>query len=125
MDGVTTEHVLERFIFAARAWVSQSLIDDFAIETQVILRQITEDVVFELRQVVLGQHLERARAEYPADWWQAFKVRWFPAWAKKRCPVRMTVIEIDVAALYPRIVAPDRTGGVLYVEQSECTEEPQ
>jgi hypothetical protein len=24
---------------------------------------------------------------YPKDWWQAFKGRWFPAWAKRRWPI--------------------------------------
>lgn len=25
--------------------------------------------------------------DYPADWWQAFKERWFPQWLLKRYPV--------------------------------------
>ncbi len=35
---------------------------------------------------------EECIAEYPADWWQAFKERFFPAWAKRRWPVKTTVI---------------------------------
>lgn len=26
---------------------------------------------------------------WPKDWWQAFKGRWFPVWAKRRWPVQM------------------------------------
>lgn len=33
-----------------------------------------------------------SRFEVPADWWQHFKQRWFPAWALERWPVRMTVL---------------------------------
>ncbi len=28
---------------------------------------------------------------YPADWWQAFKDRWFPEWALKRWPIEWEV----------------------------------
>lgn len=30
--------------------------------------------------------------EYPADWWEAFKDRWFPSWLKRRYPVKMKYI---------------------------------
>jgi len=32
--------------------------------------------------------------EFPADWWQSFKERWFPKWAIKRYPVIYTKIKI-------------------------------
>jgi len=32
---------------------------------------------------------------WPKDWWQAFKDRWFPAWALKRWPVQWETIDID------------------------------
>jgi len=31
----------------------------------------------------------------PADWWSAFKARWFPAWARRRWPSRVTVVELQ------------------------------
>ncbi len=30
--------------------------------------------------------------ETPSDWWQHFKLRWFPRWLKKRYPVKMSWI---------------------------------
>lgn len=32
--------------------------------------------------------------EWPADWWQAFKARWFPAWALRRWPVKMREVHV-------------------------------
>ncbi len=33
---------------------------------------------------------------YPADWWQAFKARWFPRWALRLWPVIETQIQKSV-----------------------------
>jgi len=48
-------------------------------------------------------------AEFPEDWWQAFKERWFPQWLKKRYPVKYKQIVINARALYPsyKAVVPD------------------
>lgn len=34
-------------------------------------------------------------AIYPADWWQAFKARWFPGWALSRWPVKWEKVVIQ------------------------------
>ena len=39
--------------------------------------------------------------EYPADWVQAFKLRWFPAWLLARFPARMTVHHLKFYEIYP------------------------
>ena len=45
--------------------------------------------------------------QWPADWWQHFKERWFPKWALRRFPVRYTHRlghprkTIDASAYYP------------------------
>jgi len=36
--------------------------------------------------------LEEPIGEYPADWWQAFKERWFPLKMRGKYPIRMTKI---------------------------------
>ena len=33
---------------------------------------------------------EELLGQYPADWWQALKERWFPGWLLKRYPVKWT-----------------------------------
>lgn len=58
---------------------------------------------------VYVEPLQKATVEYPADWWQAVRARWFPAWALRRWPARMVRIEMDAAAYVPEIrsVYPD------------------
>lgn len=43
--------------------------------------------------------------QYPADWWQALKKRWFPCWALQRWPVRMHVHTVTASIQYrnPRV----------------------
>ena len=35
---------------------------------------------------------EELLATYPADWWHAFKARWFPGWLLARFPARYTEV---------------------------------
>lgn len=37
--------------------------------------------------------------KYPADWWQAFKGRYFPYWILKRYPVKYNTVQ--AAVIYP------------------------
>jgi len=60
------------------------------------------DLVLKLRARILGERL--VEIKYPADWWQALKDRWFPAWAKERWPVCFKTY--DIAALYPLVSMP-------------------
>jgi hypothetical protein len=58
--------------------------------------------------------------EYPATWLDAFKLRFFPAWALKRWPAELTRVEVHAQALFPDVVADRRRDRVmLYV-----TDEP-
>lgn len=43
---------------------------------------------------------------YPADWWQAFKKQYFPAWLLKRFPVKMESVTISLDAIYPTVAFP-------------------
>jgi len=53
---------------------------------------------------------------FPATWWEAFKKRFFPAWALRRWPVQMATVEQEhrfrTVALLPgfRYEQPPRTG---------------
>ena len=49
-------------------------------------------------------------AEYPSTWWDAFKLRFFPAWALRRWPAVMN--RIDGEILYPMIAIPHYRKGV-------------
>lgn len=74
-----------------------------------------DHMVLELHSSIWGekQMEKEVKAEvvvkHPADWWQAFKKRWFPGWALKRWPVRMEVVRkvqrasCEAWVLYPSL----------------------
>lgn len=57
-------------------------------------------------QRAVAQKLQEYPVSYPADWWQAFKERWFPAWVKRRWPVKYTRYTIKAWEVYPRVLLP-------------------
>lgn len=66
-------------------------------------------LIYDIRSYILSEQLNNIRreVEYPSDWWQAFKGRWFTKKMLKRWPVKMKkhVIDIDIKALYPELTA--------------------
>jgi len=54
-----------------------------------------------VRGFVYGKQVQRHEYQWPADWWQAFKERWFPTWARQRWPIRYEKRVIDVMEIYP------------------------
>ena len=49
---------------------------------------------------LLTERIGTKSVSFPADWLQAVKERWAPAWAKRRWPVRWTVFAVDIQAVY-------------------------
>lgn len=62
---------------------------------------IRDDIAFRVHGFIWGQYLDKHSVQYPTDWWQAFKERWYPKWLLAKYPVRYKVFEVDVKALYP------------------------
>ena len=78
---------------------------DVAISTMASC--IGNTAVVRIKQEVLGRELEQVEHTYPADWWQACKERWFPAWVLRRWPVRWARVRLTAKELYPKISIPD------------------
>ncbi len=57
--------------------------------------------VAQLRGYLYGEKLKGKIIKHPRDWWQAFKERWFPAWALKRWPVEYTTHTVTFDVVYP------------------------
>lgn len=56
---------------------------------------------------------QRGELEVPADWWQHFKQRFFPAWALRRWPVQNVVFE--ARRYFPEMAVPERKLGTTQV----------
>lgn len=84
-----------------------------SIDVYKDLDLLTRSVFYGFRVKILGEQLDVIT--YPADWWQAFKERWFPAWLKAKFPPQYTRYEVQ--AQYPRMAIPEQ--GVLRVYKLE------
>ncbi len=81
---------------SARAYLSEMAFLRNHLHLVAHLDQISRQLVLELRSFVLGKKAERIDIEekWPADWWQAVKERWLPAWFLKRYPVQYKTLSI-------------------------------
>lgn len=64
---------------------------------------VTENLVRTLHAYVWSRKENSKSVSYPADWFEAFKERWFPKWALKRWPVKITTVTFEATSLYPTI----------------------
>jgi len=105
-----TQTTLERIKLVVLQYITQELAEQFAIEPKAEIHTATDwmgqEIVLRVVQEVYGNELERIEAVYPADWWEAFKERWLPAWAKKRWPVKHKKVQLVAQELYPKLSAP-------------------
>lgn len=64
---------------------------------------------------------EVVQAKWPADWWQAFKERWFPMWALRRWPVRCHELhrEIERYKVCPHLAVDPQRKHISFMCQDE------
>ena len=81
---------------------ARSLLSDLAflrntMSVQTYINNVTGQMVVDLKASVLAMPTRRVllKVQYPADWWQAFRARWFPAWWLRRWPIEYEVVEVD------------------------------
>ncbi len=70
--------------------------------------EVGRRLVIEFQRNVASRKYDVKTVRFPADWWQAFKRRWFPARILKRWPVKYTEVTMEANAYYPEIQIPER-----------------
>lgn len=84
---------------------------DFYDADVTVYQQTMDKVQIAITGYVWGENGKwpSEHIEYPRDWWQALKERWYPAWAKKRWPIRYIHYVYDVSVIYPEfeVAMPD------------------
>lgn len=61
-------------------------------------------LIYEIRADIYGKrHANRHIVRYPADWLEALKERFAPAWVRDRWPVRFVEITASLNEIYPDI----------------------
>ena len=104
MDRTTkTLHLVE--VVATHAYPLTRLRDELGgIEHNIrtFVPQNMAALVLQIHSLFAAENLEAKTVQYPADWWEALKARWFPAWALRRWPVRLRVETFDMKAIWQR-----------------------
>ena len=71
-----------------REW--QAMMESIATQTFLSARYDTELAGWHIKAMFHAlRSMRNETVSWPADWWQALKLRWFPAWLKRRYPVKM------------------------------------
>lgn len=111
---------LERIPLQVEQMVSNTLMENALYGVQgVKIERVTgimsDRFAYQLRAYVLGERQEEFTIEYPADWWQAFKERWFPESCKRRWPVEYKRYEFKRFNIYPKMKyqVPDDMGAAI------------
>ena len=97
MDNITTV-TLEKLEFGIRQVLSKHFLD---MQFKVKAESLFSDIIVSIRGFIWSTQHQHVEIEYPRDWWQAFKERWFGPWLLKRWPVEYKRHVLDIKALYP------------------------
>lgn len=104
------ELVLRKVVAATRLKLDREMLRAMAesLEGEAYVDAVSGDVKFYFTAMVNGKGNRICAAQYPEDWWQAFKERWFPEWAKRRWPVQYREVRYEkFAAMCPHVHVAD------------------
>jgi hypothetical protein len=104
----------EQFI-ATRVISRRDLING---DLNVIIPHNMDALVLQLNGMLLGETIFEETVEYPRDWWQAFKQRWFPRWLRARFPVLLIHRKFSNKVVYPKF-RPAVSGPCVRISTSE------
>ena len=85
------------------AFVDTDMIADANIKTEVLYDFMTDEILARFTIRAPTEDLRRIVCEWPRDWWQAFKERWFPKWLKSHFPICYAREELVARAMYPLV----------------------
>lgn len=91
--------MLSKLYFAFQGALSKALLSNEGIK----LEEHASNIIFQLNASVYGIHHPPKQYQYPANWIEAIKERWLPAWAAKSWPVKYTIITVELREIYPEI----------------------
>lgn len=97
--------ILERFELFVEVHLKPELEGvEWKLDTQ---RTMFGEMAYRIRASILSSRPEVHTVTHPETWWDAFKERWFPAWARERWPVRYQEHRLETRMLFPEMPAAD------------------
>jgi hypothetical protein len=91
---------LEKLKYSLYQKFSRESIESAYVDEEVFAA-ISDIIIVSVGGFIWGNEIGKETIEYPSDWWQAFKKRWFPEWALKKWPVSYVVHQIKYYETYP------------------------
>jgi hypothetical protein len=91
--------VLERYTYAVQQIISREALDAIHFRIEDVTTEIATGMALRLVAEITSTQPQVQVVEYPATWWDAFKLRWFPRWALKRWPALMGSTRVEARAL--------------------------
>ena len=103
---------LERIRYGLYQQVSRELADELAnlpdVDVNAATRWMADQICISIRGAVLGREMERVHCQYPLNWCEAIKERWFPDLLKIFFPVKYVTVDLVARELYPKVALPDK-----------------
>ncbi len=105
------EAKLKKFKLIAISYLTPRMLELFGETPDIDAQEeyVYENILLRVKQCVWGREMQRQECRWPSNWWQAFKERWFPAWALKRWPVQYMAYVLRARELYPDVAMPHRS----------------
>jgi hypothetical protein len=109
-DPAFMNHTSREVLLERRKFDVIELVDQFAVNALTYTEEVCHDLfgsmMHRLHASIYGRDMDKVVVEWPKDWREHFKQRWFPKWAVKRWPVKMAQKVIVASEYYPMISAP-------------------
>ena len=86
-----------------------------------IIEMIGGDVIVRIEKICIsGKEKIIKETQFPRDWWQAFRERWFPKWWLRLCPIQYKkVITKEIIKMCPHLAVPDNRPHVMFLLEPE------
>ena len=89
---------LKRIKYAMEAYIDDGIFDVIEFKVDADIKSWGERTARIFKEMMV-QEISNSGIEYPADWKEAFKERWFPDWIKKKYPVKYK--KYDAYMIFP------------------------
>jgi hypothetical protein len=113
----TTRYYMDRIKVHQKSTAAPELFQSAELTLAWIERCAEQDAYAFRRMFSLAGQQKTKTVSFPANWWQHFKQRWFPAWALDRWPVRLRTVNFHAVRVFDGIPAPVGDLAVYYSQE--------
>ena len=111
-DVMFTTQTAEKLRIGVQQYLSREHLHCLAGGLDAHIYEIADGLAIQISSFVLatGGETISIHRRWPRDWWQAFKLRWFPKWALSRWPATYDEIDIErrvYEKICPHVAVPE------------------